>query len=72
LNVLSTWIDGGGEGTGDHSVRFIQATNDVDVMVPAMEGYSPSNSEQMGDSQTEAVPEEEGGAVESFSQLSLN
>ncbi|KAJ7903577.1 hypothetical protein B0H14DRAFT_3851358 [Mycena olivaceomarginata] len=42
------------------NIRFIQATEDMDAMVPDMEGYSPSNVEKMGDSQSEAVPEEEG------------
>jgi hypothetical protein len=54
------------------NIGFIQATKDMDAMVPDVEGYSPSNVEKMGDSQSEAVPEEEGGAVESFSRLSLD
>jgi hypothetical protein len=48
-----------------------KAIEDMDATVPDVEGYSPSKVETMGDSQSEAVPEEEGGAVESFSRLSL-
>jgi hypothetical protein len=33
-----------------HNIGFIQATKDMDAMVPGVEGYSPSNVEKMGDS----------------------
>ncbi|KAJ7820014.1 hypothetical protein B0H14DRAFT_2600260 [Mycena olivaceomarginata] len=46
-------------------MRF-KAIEDMDATVPDVEGYSPSKVETMGDSQSEAVTEEEGGAVESF------